>query len=219
MRTGAVVIMLVVRIVALFGIIVPLFASIKDPMTGEWVAIFFTALLGYAGTYLGDYYSFLRGKEAQSTAPASLQPPNRHDVDQFRILQYVLDPQTTFRLFGEHDFSNAFEYQLVDDFHRFYEGWNRADKHFVDEAMEVARKEMYEKASIVANDIAKYTRSSTFHKGWQTVRIGSESEDSQPERIWDEAKTINKSAREFARSYSALIKLGNRKLAVPYLAE
>jgi hypothetical protein len=90
----------------------------------------------------------------------------------------------------------------------FADCWDTADKEFIDPRMEGARKELHAKARAAASNIARYTSPHRQAEGLQTVRLRHFSEDDQPARIWEEAAIINTSAREFAKSYSNLIRLG-----------
>jgi hypothetical protein len=207
MKRGAAGLLLLVRFAALLGIIVPLFAANPNPMSGEWVAIFFTALVAYLGTYLGDYYSFLHtGMIPVSSAP--LVNPN--DVALFKELIDLLKPDVVFSTFGQFDFGGAFRYDDVRPVMRFSETWCNADKEFIDTALEDARKDVLAKAQKVSNHLAMYTR--PLHGGLQTVKLANV--DPQPDSVWEEAKIINNAADEFAKSYETLIRLGKSRLTV-----
>jgi hypothetical protein len=213
MKRGAASLLLLLRFAALLGIIVPLFAANPNPMSGEWVAIFFTALVAYLGTYVGDYYSFLHaGMVTAAIAPVAPVSPiaNPNDVALFKELIDLLKPELVFSMFGQFDFGGAFRYEDVRPVTRFSETWCNADKEFIDQVLEDARKDALAKARKVSSDIARYTR--PLNGGLQTVKLGNV--DRQPDSVRDQAKLINDAAGEFAKSYETLIRLGRLRLIV-----
>jgi hypothetical protein len=102
----------------------------------------------------------------------------------------------------------SFHYDDVAPVLRFAEAWDLPNKRFIDKKLESARKEMFDKAVSVANAIAKYTTQSP--AGIQTVKLWGVIP--QPQRVYDEAQIINEKAREFVKSYEALIYLGRNRL-------
>jgi hypothetical protein len=204
MKRGAVVLLLVWRFVCLLAIIVPLFASNPNPMSGEWAAIFFAALAAYFATYAGDYYASLRAK------PEAKPEVNPNDVALFKELIETLKPEAVLSMFGQFDFGGSFHYDDVRPVMRFSETWGTADKEFIDKTLEEARKDVLAKAQRVSRDLAMFTR--PMHGGLQTVKLANV--DPQPDLVWQEAKMINDSADEFAKSYEALIRLGRARLVI-----
>jgi hypothetical protein len=204
MSSGALVLVLLGRFVILSGVIAYIAVGDSHPKSAEWYAIVLGALGTYFVTYAGDYYSFLRGRSR----------PNANDVALFNELQELMNPQSVLPMFCGFHFGGSFEYNKVIGVMEFADSWDKADKEFVDRKMEKARMELFGKAAVVATNLAKFTSPSKRLEGFQTVQMHQFSDDEQPQRVWDEANIINASAREFAKSYEELIRLGKSRLAV-----
>src|ERR1700692_2036318 len=111
MKTGTVVFTLIARAVCLLGMVIPLYAAIKEPISSELAGLFLSFLVAYFMTYVADYVAFLHGKRPSQAVVGPPPPhpmPSQHDVDLFRIMKNTMDPQLTMRFFDEHDFANPF---------------------------------------------------------------------------------------------------------------
>jgi hypothetical protein len=197
MSPGTVLVVFAIRLIAFGAIVGALLLANPKPSVVDWLA-YCAAILAYLTTYLGDYYAFLRAGSGG----------NQNDVALFNEIEAFLKPEQVVPAFSQD--LTSFSYDDVAPVVRFAESWDLPNKKFIDKKLEAARKELFDKASSVANAIATYTTQSP--AGIQTVKLWGVSP--QPQRIYEEAKIINEKARQFIKSYEALIRLGRNRLTL-----
>jgi hypothetical protein len=200
MNRGVIAIALVVRFVALVGIVataVPLVQASPKPVPWTEIGAFIAATITYLGTYAIDYFAWISGRNGHP-----------HDVALFKEFVSLLAPDYVRTVFTEFDFGGTFHYEDIRALNRFADTWNLPDKEFRDKSLEAARKDAHAKAQVVAREIAVRTR--PFGVGMQTVKLANV--DPQPERVYEDARTINNAATAFSAAYVSMLRLGRARL-------
>lgn len=169
--------------------------------TFEWepVVVFTLTLAGFIGSDLHLSKAKIRGL-------------NAHDTHLFRLFKTELANHDTVDFLKHHDFLGAFRIEEIADLNKFMSTWDNASHEFVDESLEILRKNLYKSVSEFCIAIGRLT--SPNDMGHRAVVVNELKHDEEHRlRFQNEAKKLNQLADSVVKNIQALLRAGHVKMS------
>lgn len=146
---------------------------------------------------------------------AATQAKELEAVDRVFFKRFLADFPSNSRsvvLLKEHDFGNSYHDNNTDEIDRFVDTWNTAETKFLDQELEAARKDLYQK---MHGFIYKLAQSSGYiHTGpmLSAVPDAFRGDWDWPEHVDLRIKELNEKSTECYELHQQFVMLGRRKL-------
>ncbi|WP_434985306.1 hypothetical protein [Vreelandella zhaodongensis] len=147
----------------------------------------------------------LKGLEAEKS-----QEVDRKLFDRF--LSEFPSNSRSVTLLKEHDFGNSYHDNNTDEIDRFVDTWNTAESEFLDDELEVTRKELYEKLYTFIYKLAQSSGYIGTGPILSAVPDAYRGEWEWPERVETRINELNKLSTECYELHQQFVMLGRRKL-------
>lgn len=137
-----------------------------------------------------------------------------NDIALFKKLQKALPSNGSITFIRDHDFGGSFNLEIVIPIKEFSYYWDNAEHEFVDEELEVLKKDLIKKASEFSLAIGKNTSPNS--KGFQSVYPDTHLDPPEEfeKRIRSEIKEIHDAADELIKSHQKIMRVGRKKLNI-----
>jgi len=175
----------------------------------EWEPI--VAFIGLFGSYIVV--------DLKSHSSTQKNYGHVNDIALFKKLLKDLPSNGPIAFIRDNDFGGSFNLKSVMPIKEFSYYWDNAEHEFIDEELEILRKNLIGKASEFSLAIGKNTSPNS--KGFQSVYPDTHL-DSPKEfqtRIRNEIKEIHDAADELIKAHQAIVRVGKNKLNLSQFIE
>jgi hypothetical protein len=189
-----VLVFVLVRLLALAGLI---FNLLRPDYS---LAALWGAVVVYLGTYTLDYWNFI-------LLPKKAHP---HDLELYQKVLAALNPEKFFNGLGQTTLGTTFRDDLVRDSLRFVDSWGTPDKEFIDRRIQAAFADLYSKAKVFGEAVAKYTVGMGI--GGELLTTKDTHVMGEQPRAYEEAQLIAVEQDRYIASFREFIRLARKDL-------